>query len=179
MLASFPSLIRPANLPPTQAAFLAGYLCHLQADWLWVVEIFAPIFGPGNVWKSFEQRLYLHNVLRAYLDTKILDNLPSGLGTDLRLASPAGWLPFVEDPYLCQWRDFLAQQLQPGALVRTVEVFAARQGIPAEAYYRLINSEERLDQEIFVRLPRTVLIDYRQRLLEKNIRLLQTYFLGA
>jgi len=179
MLALNPSLIRPANLPPSQAAFLAGYLCHLQADWLWVLEIFAPVFGPGNTWKSFEQRLYLHNVLRSYLDGKIIGSVPSGMGTDLRLASPAGWLPFVEDVYLCQWRDFLAQQLQPGALVRTVEVFAARQGIPAEAYYQLINSEERLDREIFIRLPRAALVDYRQRLLEKNVSLIHAYFLGA
>jgi hypothetical protein len=179
MLALYPTLMRPANLPPAQAAFIAGYLCHLQADWLWVVEIFAPVFGPANMWKSFEQRLYLHNVLRAYLDTQILSSLPSGLATELRLASPAGWLPFVEDVYLCQWRDFLAQQLQPGAFVRTVEVFAARQGVPAEAYYRMINSEERLDQEIFAHLPRTALVDYRQRLLEENMRLLQTYFLDV
>lgn len=179
MLALYPSLIRPANLHPAQAAFLAGYLCHLQADWLWVVEVFAPVFGLASTWNSFEQRLYLHNVLRAYLDTKILSSLPSSMGTNLRLVSPASWLPFVKDVYLCQWRDFLAQQLQPGAFVRTVEVFAARQGIPAEAYYRLINSEERLDQEIFVHLPRKALVDYRQSLLEKNVRLLQTYFLGA
>lgn len=178
MLSLYPSLKRRVDLPSAQVAFLAGYLCHLQADWLWVVEIFAPVFGPSNAWKSFKQRLYLHNVLRAYLDQQILNNLPSELGVELRLASPAGWLPFVEDAYLCQWRDFLAQQLQPGAMVRTVEVFAARQGIPAEDYYHLIHSEERLDQEIFTHLPRKVLVEYRQRLLAENVRLLQSYFSG-
>ncbi|HEX7973784.1 MAG TPA: zinc dependent phospholipase C family protein [Anaerolineales bacterium] len=177
LLARCPSLVyRNGNhLPQDQAAFLAGYLCPLQADWLWVLQIFAPVFGPHSTWQTFSQRLYLHNVLRAYLDQHILRELPSSLGLDLAQASPSRWLPFVQDSHLREWRDLLAQQLRPGASVQTVEVFAARQGIAPDEYYRLLASEERLDQEIFARLPRRSLEAYRRELLEENTRLLNAY----
>ncbi len=47
-LENYSSLSDPRQIPPEQAAFLAGYLCHLQADWLWVKDIFDPIFGPSS-----------------------------------------------------------------------------------------------------------------------------------
>lgn len=159
-------------LPPAQAAFIAGYLCHLQADWLWIQDIFVPVFGPTQRWETLRHRLYLHNVLRAYLDRQILPELPAGMNRDLARAAPQGWLPFVADPYLLQWRDFLAGQLGPGAGARTVEVFAARQGIAPEEFYRLLDSEELMDREVFTRLPRPQLEAYRQRLLEENLELL-------
>ena len=173
-----PGLSDASHLPQDQAAFLAGYLCHLQADWMWVRQIFSPTFGPSSDWSTFRDRLYLHNVLRAYLDLKIMAGIEPGMDQDLEGAIPDHWLPFVEDAYLCQWRDFLVQQLQPGSNTQTVEVFSTRQGIPAEAYYRLIESENRLDEEIFVHLPRPTLESYRQHLLEENGRLLQAYLLG-
>lgn len=177
LLAHCPALIfRNGNpIPPSQAAFLAGYLCHLQADWFWVLQIFEPVFGPQLRWHSFPQRLYLHNVLRSYLDQQILKSLSPHIGLDLAQAAPSRWLPFVQDVHLAGWRDLLAQQLRPGASVQTVEVFAARQGIPADEYYRLLASEELMDLEVFAHLPRHSLEAYRRELLEENIRLLNDY----
>ena len=170
-----PSLASSDVLPAEQGAFLAGYLCHLQADWLWVEQIFAPVFGPVSGWASFEHRLYLHNVLRSYLDQDILRSLPPDMAGHLGAAAPMGWLPFVHDMHLYAWRDRLAQQLQPGAAVQTVEVFAARQGISPQAYYRILTSDEKMDAEVFSHLPRENLVLYRQRLIEENVRLLKGY----
>lgn len=175
LLETHPSLAHPEQLPPAQAAFLAGYLCHLQADWLWVKDIFAPVFGPTCWWGTFRQRLYWHNVLRAYLDRRVLPELPAAMGVWLGQTSPDRWLPFVQDRFLCEWRDFLASQLDPGAAVQTVEVLAARQGITPVEFYGLLDSEDRLEREIFVHLPRQQLEVYRQRLLADNVHLLQDY----
>jgi hypothetical protein len=175
MLACHPALAHADGLPASQAAFLAGYLCHLQADWYWVSEIFAPVFGPHCTWGTFRQRLYLHNVLRAYLDLHILPELPPGMDVCLHRVTPAGWLPFVQDRFLSQWRDLLSPQLQPGAAAQTVEVFAARQGILVSAYYDLLESGERMQQEVFDHLPLGHIQGYRQRLLDENIRLLSHY----
>jgi hypothetical protein len=171
-----PALARPAAMPPERAAFVAGYLCHLQADWYWVVEIFVPVFGLRAAWETFPRRLYLHNVLRSYLDRKILPELNNGILSALAAAEPENWLPFIQDDDLRRWRDFLAGQLGPAARVQTVEVFAARQGIPPQDYYRLIESEEAMQQEVFSRLPAGALDAYRQRLLEENRRLLHAYW---
>mgnify|MGYP005848459099 CR=1 FL=1 len=176
MLAAYPSLEGRLRQAGPAAAFLAGYLCHLQADWYWIVQIFAPVFGPHAGWADFRQRLYLHNVLRSYLDEQILPSLSPRLGEELAGAVACACLPFVKDEDLLSWRDVLAAQLAPGAAVRTVEVFAARQGAPAEQFYRLLRSEERMEAEIFTRLPRQSLARYHDRLLVANLRLLNRCF---
>lgn len=175
----YPLLAAASELPPAQAAFLAGYMCHLQADWFWVVEIFGPVFGLRSSWASFPERLYLHNVLRSYLDWEIAPALQNGMGQSLREAEPQAWLPFVQDRDLLTWRDLLADQLVPGASIQTVEVFAARQGISPGDYYQMLESQEKMDREIFSHLPRGALDDYRDRLVEHNLHFLNTYLAGC
>ncbi|MBN2499953.1 MAG: zinc dependent phospholipase C family protein [Anaerolineales bacterium] len=175
MLSIYPALSHPGKLSPHQAAFIAGYACHLEADEAWLWDIFLPVFGPDAAWETFRQRLYLHNVMRAYLDRIVVANLPKGAGTHMQAAQPHTWLPFVEDTYLVQWRDLVAGQLQPGAKIQTVEVFAGRQGVDVNAFYQLLDSEERMDAEVFQHLPRPQLADYHSDLVLANITLLQTY----
>ena len=174
MLSRQPQL-RVTGVPPSQAAFMAGYLCHLQADWLWVKDIFVPIFGLKSSWATFPKRLYYHNVLRSYLDMQILPQLPAGLDGWLHQAEPENWLPFASDNQLREWRDFLFPQLQPGAKIHTVEVFSSRQGISANEYYALLASEERMTQEVFSHFPLELLERYQQRILAENIQLLSSY----
>ena len=175
LLSSHPELAHPDQLSDDQVAFLAGYLCHLQADWSWVISIFSPVFGPGSGWQTYRHRLYLHNVLRSYLDSQMLPELVPHMAGDLSQANPDRWLPFVDEIYLVKWRDLLAGQLCEGCQVNTVEVFAARQGVPSQNYYELLQSEERLEMEIFSHLPRPALEEYRQNLLLDNILLLTNY----
>jgi hypothetical protein len=175
LLIEYPSLASPSRVQQSHMAFIAGYLCHLQADWMWIGEIYEPIFGPHCRWETFKQRLYLHNVLRSYLDQQILTVLPARMDLDLVKATPAGWLPFVHDYHLRAWRDFLVRQLHPGSSVKTVEVFAARQGIPPENYYRLLSSDGLMDEMIFRHVSLSDLKDYRKRLLEENTHLLRNY----
>ena len=176
LLKTHPSLAQPARIPAAQAAFIAGYLCHLQADWLWIVDIFAPVFGPDCRWETFSQRLYLHNVLRAYLDRQVTPALPADTAECLKGIRPDHWLPFVQDVHISSWRDYLAGQLEPGAAAETVEVFASRQGLSPTEFYQLIESEERMEQEVFIYLPRSKLKTYQQYLIESNLGLLQAYF---
>jgi hypothetical protein len=175
IIRSYPSLAEPGRLPPGQSAFLAGYLCHLLADWLWVKEIYAPVFGPACAWDTFHRRLYLHNILRAYLDNQVLEKLPGGLDGCLEGVSPQGWLPFVPDTPLVKWRSFLSEQLHPGASAQTVEVFAGRQGISPHEFHSLLNSEDRLEAEVFARIPRQRLKAYRRQLLSESLCLVHSY----
>jgi hypothetical protein len=77
------------------------------------------------------------------------------------------------------WRDLLYPQLKPGAAIQTVEVFSSRQGISAPEYYALLGSEKRMQREVFVHLPRGIVQDYRQQVLDKNIHLLSDYLAFA
>ena len=174
MLASYSSLAASDALSPPQAAFITGYLCHLQADQCWVREVFTPHFGPYLTWETFPRRLYLHNVLRAYQDRQAWVTLPDDIHQCLAL-SPGDWLPFVEVIHLDRWRDYLVQQLQPGGKNLTVEVFARRQGVSSEEFRTLLNSEKHLKTELFSRVPINILDEYRQALIEDNLNLIENY----
>jgi hypothetical protein len=88
---------------------------------------------------------------------------------------PDGWLPFVQDRHLTQWRDLLFPQLLPGATTQTVEVFSARQGISAPDFYALLESEERMQQEVFEHVPLPLVQSYRQKVLDENVRMLSDF----
>lgn len=175
MLHIYPNLRNTTLLPSDQQAFLIGYLCHLLADWRWVQKIFVPVFGLHNSWGTFEQRLIYHNVLRTYLDEQILSSLPLQWGQSLTLAYPSQWLPFVEDRFLIQWRDLIAEQLKPGSKIATAEVFAARQGLQVDEFVRWVHSPTLLQEVIFSRIPMAQLSAFRFQVVAESVRLVQEY----
>ena len=177
LLAQHPGLAPLGVLPPAQAAFVAGYAAHLVFDYLWVGMIFEPVFGPGQTWgESFRERLYLHNVLRAYWDAQDLARLTPATAADLAAAMPAGWLPFVEDAHLTAWRDLVAEQLGEAGASRTVEVFAARMGADPDAFAALLASPEELDRRLFCRLPPNALAAYRAAALAESVESIVRYW---
>ena len=175
MLAAHPSLENDGQLLPDQAVFLAGYICHLQADEKWIFDMFIPFFGPDADWADFRQRLYLHNVLRAYMDQQVIATMPPDSGARLQASHPNNWLPFVDDSHLLEWQSYLAEQLRPGANVKTAEVFAQRQGLPPEEFTDMLNSESRMDEEIFIHLPQERLTEFRDSLVADNVKLINIY----
>lgn len=179
LLADYPHLAAAERLRPSQAAFMAGYLCHLQADWRWILDIFSPVFGPGCSWATFQDRLYYHNILRTYLDQDIIPSLSADMYICLDDVNPDGWLPFVDSQAINNWRDFLSAQLQPGAISQTVQVFSSRQGISAPEYYALLNSTDRMQNEVFRHIPLEQVQSYREAVLDDNVRLLIHYLESA
>ena len=178
MFSRFPQIGDPARLDPAQAAFLSGYICHLQADVIWITDLFVPYFLP-RVTKNYRREVgYLHNVLRAYLDEQIVPDLQEGIGACLDSVDPAGWLPFVEDRWMQEWQNFLAEQLMPGAEIKTVEVFAARSDVAVDNFHALLHDEARMEEEVFTFVPREVLIEYRNKLVSANLNLLSEFLAG-
>ena len=175
LMASHPSLANSQELSPQQAVFIAGYICHLQADEQWIFDVFMPVFGPDALWADFRERLYLHNVMRAYVDQQVLATLPEDMGVKLLNSRPDNWLPFVEDKYLLEWQSHVAEQLQPDAEIQTAAVFAERQGLLPEDFTNLIESEDKMDEVIFSQMPRERLTEFRETLVAKNLQLIEEY----
>lgn len=163
------------QLPDAQRAFLAGYLCHLQADWVWVHEIFMPYFGPDVRRLNFKENLYYHNVLRASIEMPFFDTEREAFGGLLGAVNPAGWLPFVGDAHLAAWRDYLAGQVRAGGEIETVAVFARRARVAPEEMRALIEDAAQMDEHVFSRIPRETLIEYRDALVTANIELLTAF----
>ncbi len=182
LLAAHPALAQPASLPQASAAqyaFVAGYLAHLVFDELWIALIFWPHFGPEAGWGAdFRERLYLHNILRAAWDAADQARLTPAVGSTLSAAAPAGWLPFVDDHSLVVWRDWVADQLRPGAASRTVEVFTQRMNVDPQAFADLLAAPAELDRRLYAHLPPAVLDGYRAAALAASARLLTAYYAG-
>ncbi len=176
-LAAHPQLARAAQLDPAHAAFLAGYLAHLQVDEAWWREVFAPLFGPAAGWGEWEERLFLHNVLRTHLDRADQARLDRDIAPTLAATEPAGWLPFVSDEALRRWRDLLVEQLTPGQHVRTAEVFAERMRVPAEAVEEALRSPVQMER-LFRHAPPQRLAAYRADALRRGAALVNDYLGG-
>lgn len=173
-----PALAEARMLPPAQAAFLAGYLCHLEFDQRWVREIFEPVFGAAQTWGTFPERLYLHNALRAYWDAGDLRELPPATGVTLSAAAPDRWLPFVTDAALERWRDVVAGQLLDGGAAQTLEVFAQRMRVDAADFAQLVRSPEAMQQRVFAHVPLARVQAYRAAALSASVQLLADYWAG-
>jgi hypothetical protein len=176
MFERFPELSRASQLDSARAVFLTGYLCHLALDQLWIRQIFQPVFGETAEWATFRERLYLHNVLRTHLDELDLPQLANGVGTSLGRALPDGWLPFLADEALARWRDWLVEQLQPGASSQTLEIFARRMNRDPQELSALLASPDELDRLIFARLPQQDLAGFRAEGLAHSLGLAVEYW---
>ncbi len=178
MLFAHPELSNPAKLPPTQAAFVAGYISHLLLDEAWAREIFCPVFGPEQTWADWRERLLLHNVLRTWLDRRDLPRVSEGVGDLLRRAQPDSWLPFTADADLRRWRDVVADQFAPGAAVRTVEIFAHRARIPDAEFLTLLDAPV-MERRVFTHMPLAELEAYDRRAIARTTDLTLGYLNGC
>jgi len=156
-----PGLADSAKHPAAHAAFLTGYLCHLALDQLWISHVFDPVFGEAAPWSNFRHRLFMHNVLRIYLDELDRPFLRNGVADSLACARPQRWLPFLTDEALGRWRDFVAGQLADGGEAQTIEVFAKRMGLPPDDFTALLESPAAMQAQLFDRISLSALDDFR------------------
>ncbi len=172
-----PALGLPQNLPAAHAAFIAGYICHLWLDVLWVRDIYLNHFGPYAHWgANLRERHVYHNILRAWCDRHDQVQLNGTIGPALSSATPGGWLPFTTDRYLVQWRDNLAEQFRPGASIRTVEIFAERGGVPPEKFREVLDSPANMEQHIFAHASREKIAQFYREGYEQMAELIVEYF---
>jgi hypothetical protein len=157
MLTRWPSLADANAMPPDRAAFLAGYLAHLWFDEYWHSTIIYPYFVEQEDWGSQAERFNVYNVLLGYLDQRDRGVLDESITALLRVVRPSGWLPFVPDPDLMAWRDFLVDQLRPGGYSRTVEIMARRAHMNPAELQTLIGDQDRMVERIFCHIPRRII----------------------
>lgn len=150
----YPHLGVSRQLSAAHAAFVAGYICHLWLDVLWLRDIYLHNFGPAAHWgANLPERHVYHNILRAWCDRRDQLQLNGAIGPALSLATPTEWLPFTTDRYLAQWRDMLVDQFRPGAAIRTIEIFAERGGVPPERFQQVLASPDEMERQVFAHAP--------------------------
>jgi hypothetical protein len=173
LFATHPALAQPAELPPAQAAFVAGYIAHLLLDELWLDDIFLRFFSED--WASRRQRAFIHNVLRTWADRQDRQRLNGTVAAALYEAEPQRWLPFVDDDNLRAWRDWLIQQLSPGQDTHTTEVFAQRMGVSTTDIEALLSSPDMMAAQVFSRVDQAALRSFHDTGYARGIALINRY----
>ena len=173
LFAAHPSLAHAERLPPAQAAFVAGYIAHLLLDELWLDDVFLHYFWRD--WGTRRERMFLHNVLRTWMDARDQQQLDGNVATALRGVNPRDWLPFVSDEHLRTWRDWLVEQLEPGHTVQTAQVFARRMGVPAAEVEAVLSSPQQMEQRVFHHIPRSALQSFHDTGYERSVVLIKEY----
>jgi len=153
IMETWPSLARATDLGPAHASFVAGYVSHLWFDEFWQLAVIYPYCVRQADWGSGQRRFGVYNVLLGYLDRRDKNHLPGSVAGCLQVVQPAGWLPFVPDADLAAWRDYLVEQLQPGAQTHTAAILARRAHMTPDDFAIFISDEERIRREVFSRIP--------------------------
>jgi len=153
MLARHPDLTAVEKLPPNKAVFMAGYSIHLMLDLRWYHEVLIPYFLLSEGWEDHRQRFIIHNTLLTYLDMLAVETLPEKAAEILETAVPDYRLPFAEDAKLITWRDMLVAQLQPGAMLQTIEIYAGRLSMSPEAFAANLENPAWMADHVFGKVP--------------------------
>ena len=173
LFAAHPALARAEELFPAHAAFIAGYIAHLVLDELWITDVFQRFFLQG--WAPLRERVFLHNVLRVWMDRRDQQQLDDSVVVALREAEPRGWLPFVSDESLRAWRDWLVEQLGPGQSVQTAQVFARRMGVPEAEMEEVLGSPQEMEERVFRHVPRAALRSFYETGRTRSVELIGQY----
>jgi len=171
-----PELACADRLSTSQATFVAGYIAHLSLDELWLDEVFRRYFLQD--WGPLRDRLFLHNVLRTWLDAQDRASLEETAVQELRQAELDHWLPFIEDEHLRTWRDWLIEQLAPGQTMETAAVFAERLGVQTADIEAVVQSPGQMEKRVFGHFPRYALHFFREQGYKDSVRIVDWYLGG-
>ena len=154
LLECYPQLADSSGLSDDHAVFIAAYRAHLLLDLCWYWEVLVPFFVEAQDWPAdHRQRFLVHNTLLTYLDKAAFESLPAGTAETLDAAEPHDWLPFAGDGDLIRWRDVLVRQLQPGAEIETIAIYARRMKMTPEEFAANLEDAQWMQEYVFRKVP--------------------------
>ena len=87
-------------------AFVAGYVSHIVADELWIVDMFRPYFGNRQVFEDKVVGLVMDRVFQLELDRQARDAVNATLA-ELQAATDSIDVGFISSETLGEWRDWV------------------------------------------------------------------------
>lgn len=162
MFRQFPTIFPPQD--DAHHAFLAGYVAHLAADIYWTRQMLRPYFANGEWGKDRYDRFYWLHLLLIYMDERDEAAISDAIPPLLRRSEPHGWLPFMPDAVIRDWRDFIAQQLENDS--ETLSIFGGRIGTDPDELRTLLDDPQTMQRNLWDHIPLTLLAEIEQALYE-------------
>jgi len=154
---------------------MAGYICHLWLDVIWVRDVYLPGFGPEAKWLTMRDRLLYHNILRAWCDQQDQSKLNGDHRTQFSRRSAARLaalhLRSIFDPVARPaGRSISTGRQHPhGRSLRSAQPRA-----PAE-FQRLLESPQALEDNIFVHASQATIAAFYQHGHDQMAELISEY----
>lgn len=153
---SYPELRTAGELNPQTAAFLAGYISHLEMDETWIGEVYRPCFGERSALKDGALANVLDRVLQFELDRREREDGATleGMRDDLLASALDVVVGFIDRETLTRWREISADILSLPPTWDRFGVVAGRHlksyGVESEAdvAHFMSNVPDLLDQAI-------------------------------
>jgi hypothetical protein len=123
MIRQYPQLLTPHDA--MHRAFVASYVAHLTVDAMWSRWMVRPHFAHRE-WAGRRERFFMLHILLTYMDERDQDQIEQRMVDALCEAAPLGWLDFISDETLCDWRNLISMQLAPNAPSKTLLIFSER-----------------------------------------------------
>jgi hypothetical protein len=175
MLTRYPELADSSALTLEHAIFVAAYISHLMLDLRWYREVLIPFFVEPAEWADLKLRFLSHNILLTFLDQLAVDSFTESLRKALVASDPDRWLPFVEDADLRRWRDKLVAQLQPGAALLTIEIYAARLSMSPDEFAFHLQEPAWMEEQVFEKVPMAFIEEMVASAVEESAELISDY----
>jgi hypothetical protein len=120
----------------------------------------------------------IHNTMLTYLDMLAVETLPDNAAETLSSAIPDYQLSFAADSKLVVWRDMLVDQLQPGAMLRTVEIYAGRLEMSPEEFAANLENPAWMADYVFGKVPVEKVQEMLAEAVDESIDIITSYLTG-
>ena len=147
----------------TQLAFVTGYVGHLSMDEIWSLHMLHPHFAERE-WAPRAQRFLMLHALLITMDERDVALLPSSMAGDLCTAHPHNWLPYMSDDTLIAWRDYIYNQIKPGGVSETLDIFGQRVKKTPEEFRAILDSPEQMQNDLWVHISPALLAEIEEKM---------------
>ncbi|MDQ7026835.1 MAG: zinc dependent phospholipase C family protein [Anaerolineae bacterium] len=153
MFRHYPSLRQP--LSTQHHAFLAGYVAHLAVDEYWSRYMLKPHFADSDWGEDKNDRFFSLHLLLIHMDERDEKALESAIPSRLRQSQAHHWLPFLTDSEICEWRDFIARQLETES--QTLPVLGKRIQTSVADLRRIMDDTRKMQSRVWDNIAPSVL----------------------
>lgn len=161
MFRHYPSLKTAQS--KSHKVLLMAYVAHLATDEYWSRNFLKSHIAEANWGKDIYDRFNALHLLLIYMDERDEKCLPESLPPLMRQSYPSSCLPFIGDEVMCEWRDFIADQLENDAS-QTLEIFGSRIRTAPKDLRKMLDDSEYMQRRIWDNISLDFLLEFEERM---------------